>query len=115
MFTETNLKVGFKITLDSHHINHANSNLTIIPIFPEFGFDVFYSNKKMKEMSIIYARLINQYICKYQTVFSARFDKQEKDNQVSDETGLFINSNINHNLTRTDIDNIDVKYPCWIK
>ena len=28
---------------------------------------------------------------KYQTVFSARFDKQDEDNQVLDETELFIN------------------------
>ena len=24
-FTDTNLEVGFKINLDTHHINHANS------------------------------------------------------------------------------------------
>ena len=40
----------------------------------------------MKELSVIYARLINQYIFKYQTVFSARFDEQDEDNQVLDET-----------------------------
>ena len=59
-------------------------------------------------MAIVYARLINQYKFKYQTVFSARFDKQDEDNQVLDETELFINLNINHNLTQTDLDNIDV-------
>ena len=62
-------------------------------------------------MSVIYARLINQYIFKYQTVFSARFDKQNEDNQVVDETEIFNNLNINHTLTQTDIDNIDVKSP----
>ena len=65
----------------------------------------------MKELSIIYARLINQYKFRYQTVFSARFDKQNEDNQVLDETELFINLNINHNLTQTDINNIDVVSP----
>ena len=35
-FTDRNLKVGFKIDLDSHHINHTNSKLTIIPIYLEF-------------------------------------------------------------------------------
>ena len=63
----------------------------------------------MKELSVIYARLMNQYKFKYQTVFSARFDKQNEDNQVLNETELFINLNINHNLTQTDIDNIDVR------
>ena len=110
-FTDRSLQVGFKINLDSHHINHLNSKLTITPNFKEFGIEVRYINKIMKELSIIYARLINQYKFKYQTVFSARFDKQNEDNQILDETELFINLNINHNLTQTDIDNIDIKSP----
>ena len=65
----------------------------------------------MKELSVIYARLINQNKFKYQTVVSASFDEQNEDNQVVDETELYINLNINHNLTQTDIDNIDVKSP----
>ena len=110
-FTDRNLKVGFKINLDSHHINHANSKLTITPKYPEFGIEVRYINKIMKELSLIYARLINQYKFRYQTVFSARFDKQKEDNQVLDETELFFNLNINHILTQTHIDNIDVRSP----
>ena len=47
-FTDRNLKVGFKINLDSHHSNHANSKLTITPNFPEFGIEVRYINKIMK-------------------------------------------------------------------
>ena len=65
----------------------------------------------MKELSVIYASLMNQYKFKYQTVFSARFDKQNEDNQVLDETELFINLSINHKLTQTDIDNIDIQSP----
>ena len=110
-FTDKNLKVGFKINLDSHHINHANSKLTIIPCHLEFGIEVRYINKIMKELSVIYARLINQYKFKYQTVFSARFDKQDEDNQVLDGTELFINLIINHNLTQSDLENIDVVSP----
>ena len=110
-FTDRNLRVGFKIILDSHHINPANSKLSIIPNYPEFGIEVRYINKIMKELSGIYARLMNQYRFKYQTVFSAGFDKQDEDNQVLNETELFINLNINHNLTETDINNIDVKSP----
>ena len=110
-FTDRNLQVGFKINLDSHNINHDNSKLTIIPNYPEFGIEVRYINKIMKELSNIYARLINQYEFKYQTVFSARFDKQNEDNQVLDQTELFINLNINHNLTETDINNINIVSP----
>ena len=59
-FTDRNLKVEFKINLDSHHVNHANSKLTITTNYPEFGIDVRYNNKILKELYVIYARLINQ-------------------------------------------------------
>ena len=107
-FTDRNLQVGFKINLDSHHINHANSKLTITPNFKEFGIETRYINKIVKELSIIYARLINQYKFKYQVVFSARFDKQDEDGQLLDETELFINLNMNHNLTQSDLNNINI-------
>ena len=110
-FTDRASQVGFKVNLDSHHINHANSKLTTLPSYPEFGTEVRYINKHIKELSAIYARLNNQYKFKYQTVFSARFVKQDENDQVLDETELFINLNINHNLTQTDIDNIDVISP----
>ena len=64
-FTDRNLKVGFKINLDSHHINHANSKLTITPNYPEFGIEVRYIKKTMKELSFIYARLTAQHKFKY--------------------------------------------------
>ena len=57
-FTDRNLKVGFKINLDSHNTNHLNSKLTITPNHPEFGIEVRYINKIKKELSVIYARLI---------------------------------------------------------
>ena len=44
-------------------------------------------------------------------MFSARFDKQNEDGQLLDEIELFINLNINHNLTQTDLDNIDIISP----
>ena len=108
-FTDRNLGVGFKIILDSHHINHLNSKVTIIPNPSEF--EVRYINQIMKELSIIYARLRNQYKFSYQTVFSARFDKQDEDGQVLDEIELFINLNINHNLTQSDLDKMDIVSP----
>ena len=46
-FTDRNLRDGFKINLDSHHINHAISKLTIIPNHPEFGIEVRYINKNI--------------------------------------------------------------------
>ena len=107
-FLDKKLKVGFKINLDSQNLHHTNSKLTIIPNHPELGIEARYIKKIMKELAVIYARLINQYKFEYQTVFSARFDQQDEDNQVLDETEFFINLNINHNLTQSDLDNIDV-------
>ena len=105
------MKVGLKINLDSQHNNHDNFKLTITPNYPEFGFVVCSINKIMKDLPFFYARLINQYKFKYQTLLSIRFDKQDEDNQVVHETELFFNLNINHNLTQTDIDNIDLESP----
>ena len=41
----------------------------------------------------------------------ARFDKQDEDNQVKDETELFITLTLNHILTESDLDKIDNKSP----
>ena len=110
-FTDRALQIGFKTNLDSHNLHHANSELTIIPNYPEFGIEVHYIKKILKELSVIYARLINQYKFKYQTVFSARFDEQDENGQLLDETEIFIILNMNYNITPSDIDNIDIKSP----
>ena len=77
-FTDRNLKVGIKINLDSHNLHHTNSKITITPNFPEFGIEVHYINKILKELSVIFARLINQYKFNYHTIFSARFVNKTK-------------------------------------
>ena len=110
-FTDKAIQVGLRINLDSHHINHAISKVTIANNYHEFGIKARYFNKIVKELSAIYARLLNQYNFKYQTAFSARFDKQDEDNQILDETELFKKSKINYNLKETDLDNLDVRSP----
>ena len=110
-FTDRAMRVGFNITLESHHFNHAISKIIKKPNYPEIGIEVRYNIKIKKELSNIHARLINHYKFKYQTVFSARFGKQDEDNQILAETELFINLNLNHNLTESDLDNIDVRSP----
>ena len=72
-FIDKNLKNGFKINLDSHNISHANSILTITSKYSEIGIEYRYINDIVKELSAIYARLINQYKFKYHTLFSASF------------------------------------------
>ena len=108
-FIDENLKIGFKINLGSHNFSHANSILTITPNFPEVGVEFRYINKIVKELSVIYARLINHYKFKYHTFFSASFYKINEEDQRYNEIELYINLKINHNLTESDIDNIDVR------
>ena len=108
-FIDKNLKIGFKIDLESHNISHANSILTILPKFPEFGIEFRYINKIVKELSVIYARLINQYKFKYHTLFSASFYQINEEDQRNNHIELYINLKINNNLTESDIDNIDIR------
>ena len=90
-FIDENLKNGFKISLESHKINHANSLINIVPNFPDIGIETRYINKILKEMATIYARLRNQYKFKYHKIFSASFYKINEEDQRSDEIELFIN------------------------
>ena len=66
-FIDENLKIGFIINLESLNFSHANSILTNTPKFPDFGIEFRYINKIVKELSVVYARLINQYKFKYHT------------------------------------------------
>ena len=108
-FIDENLNIGFKINLESHNINHANSILTITPNFPVFGIQFRYINKILQELSVIYARLINQYNVKFHTLFSASFYKINEEDQRYNKIELYINLNITHKLTESDINNIDVR------
>ena len=54
-FIDENLKI-FKINLESHNINHANSLLIIEPNFQDIGIETRYVDKIPKEMATIYAR-----------------------------------------------------------
>ena len=78
----------------------------ITPNISEYEVQVCYINHIIKQLSNIYARLINQYKFRYQTVFSAVFDKQNED-----EKELFIDLNVSNSLSQSDIDKIDVISP----
>ena len=62
-------------------------------------------------MTIFYARINNQYEFKYHTIFSASFHKNNEEDQGKNEIESYINLKINHNLTGSVIDNIDVTSP----
>ena len=81
--------------------------MSITPNFLEFGIEFRYINKITKELSVIFARLINQYKFKYHTLFSASFYKINEEDQKSNEYELYINLYINNNITESDIDIID--------
>ena len=84
-FADRDLQIGFKLNLDSHNISHAHSILTITPKFPDFAIEFRYINKTFREMATIYARLINQYIFKYQISFSASFYRVNREDQRSND------------------------------
>ena len=80
-FIDRNLKTGFKIILEIHNVNHVSSIFNIIPNLPDIGNETKYINKIIKELSVIYVRLINLYKFKYHTLFSASFSKINEDDQ----------------------------------
>ena len=84
-FIDENLKNGFKNNLESHNFSHAKSILTITPSFPEFENEFRYINEIIKELSVSYARLINQYNFKNHTLFSASFYKINEEDQRNNE------------------------------
>ena len=108
-FIDESLKIGFKNNLDSHNFIHANSLLYITPNFPEFGIEFRHIITIIKILCVIYARILNQYKFKNHTLFSASFYKINEEDQRNNETELHVNLIINHNLTESDIDNIDVR------
>ena len=83
--------------------------MTITTNFPEIGITVRYTNKIIKDLSGIYARLINQYKYKNHTFISASFHTINEKDQIVNEVNLYITSNLNHNLTESDVDVIDVR------
>ena len=108
-FIDENLKNGFKINLGSHNFSHANSILTVTPKFPEFGIEYRYNNKIVKDLSVFYARLLNQYKFNCHTLFSASFYEINEEDQRYNEIELYINLEIYHKSTESDIDNIDIR------
>ena len=47
-FDDENLKIGFKINLESHKVNHANSLSNVVLNFPDIGIETRYINKNLK-------------------------------------------------------------------
>ena len=88
-FTVRVSNVVYNINLDSHHINHINSKITINSNHLEIEKILF--NEIVKQMSNLYAVFLNHCTFKYQTVFPVRFDEQDEDDQVLDENESYNN------------------------
>ena len=106
-FTDRTLRVPFKINLGSHHSIHSNSKIPITPKHKETSKR--YDNEVLKEMFTVFARLINHYKFKYHALFSARFYILDENDEASDEIELNIHLDFVQKLTRTGIDNIEIK------
>ena len=102
-FTDENLKIRFKINLDSHKNNDADSILFIIPIYIDIGIENRCIIEILKQLATIYARSINQYKFKHHILFSVSFYKVVDEDQRSDDMELFINLNIIQSLTESGI------------
>ena len=104
------LKIAYDIKIDSHHDKQANSILTISSKFNNIGVDINHINNKTEEMSHISAKLINQFKFKYQLTFLVLFIKYGEDNEITSEIELPITLSITHNLTQSQIDNINIQW-----
>ena len=93
--TDIILKKAFNVTLDSHHINHKHSKVTIKSNSENENNCV---NKILKQLASIYVTLLNQINFENQTVFSARLNNQDEDHRAVDEVEFHNNLNLNKNL-----------------
>ena len=102
------MNAAFNNNLDSHHIIHKNSKVSMEP--NRLENKKFFVNDIMKRRSTTYAALKSQYKIKYQLAFSARFEIQDKDDQVLDETEKEYNLIFNQNMKESEVDKIKVKF-----
>ena len=93
--TDHLLIVAYNTNLDSHQKNHLNSKITFKP--SRIEIEKVLLMKTFRKMSTICDGLINQYKPNYKTAFSARFDKQDENDQVLNEVELFNNLKFNQN------------------
>ena len=93
----------YDVNLDQHHPKHLNSKITVKPKY-DLPIELLDLNNIFKEMSAIYARLIEQYKFKYQVVFSVIFDKETRD-----ELEQYVSLEVNQSLTWNDIEKYDLE------
>ena len=84
----------YKIILDSHHMNHFNSKISIVSKY-NLPVQIDDVNNILGEMSNIYARLINRQKFKNQVVVSDEFDKEGEYGYLTDEIKVFISLEVN--------------------
>ena len=88
-------------------MNDINSKLTIPP--KDLGIEKIHVNITVKGRSNRYARLLNHHKFNQRTVFFARFDKQNEDDQRLDEIALYNDLSVNQILTQSADDSVNIR------
>ena len=89
--------------------NMQNLQFTITSKFNIIGIDKSHINKIMEEMSLVYAKLKNQQKFKHHLTFLKLFNKNGEDNEITSEIELPPILSFTHNLTQSEIDNINIQ------
>ena len=69
----------------------------------------------MKEMSHIFAKIVDQYRFKFESTFLVLFNKYGEDIETPSEIELPITLSNTHNLTQPEIDNINIQWTLEIR
>ena len=109
-YTDKILNTIYDITVDRYHKKDLYSQITITSKFDTTGLEMNYINKIIKEMSHIYAKVINQYKFKRQLSFMVLFSKFEEDDDIRKEAEMSINLNMVNNLIQSEIDNVGIQW-----
>ena len=88
------LRIALHIALDILHSSYKNSESAVKAIHLEI--EKSYVNRIMKNLTKVFARIINQYRFIFQVVFSVRFEQPDEDDQAIDENELYINLNMDN-------------------
>ena len=105
-FFDETFSVANNVNIYSHHIIHIN---TKIPLHRKNIFAKTVINKIVKQMANKYARIINQNTFKCQTLFRARFDKQDECDQKLNEIERYKKMNNNQTSTKSTFDKFNFR------
>ena len=104
------MEIAFDITIDYHHNKHENSQIKITAKLNNRGIDKTHNDKILKEMVNLCSKLMFQYKFRYQLICLVLFNKNGVDNEILPELDLPITLSSAHNLTHSELDNINLQW-----